>query len=68
MCTIYYAIDLDSFFNSKSYLLRIYKDDEVIRTVNFPIQNPHLPQKTYNKADKFGRAEVKRIMDAELAK
>lgn len=68
MCIAYYSIDLDRFFNSKSYLLRIYKNDNLVRTVNFPISNPHFPQRTYRMADKCGRAEVAKIIDAEMLK
>ncbi len=68
MSVVYYSIDLDSFFDSKSYLLRIYKNDSLIKTVNFPISNPYFPQRVYRKADKFGRVEVAKIMDMELCK
>lgn len=68
MCIAYYSIDLDTLFGSKSYLLRIYKNDHLIQTVNFPISNPHFPQRTYRKADDFGRTQVKKIIDAEMLK
>lgn len=68
MCIVYYTVNPDSYSFSKSYIVRIFKEDEnadvrCIKTVNFPIRNPSLPNKALSEAEEFGRLAVKEIMD-----
>ena len=65
---VYYTVNPDSKFSPKSFLVRIFKNDDLVRTVVFPICNPHHHTKAKNQASELGRLAVREIMDKELAK
>lgn len=68
MCIAFYTVNPDNPTFPKSYIVRIFKDDSLIRTVSFPICNPHHRTKAVNQASEFGRLAVREIMDKEFAK
>ncbi|OSI18619.1 hypothetical protein BWD09_02325 [Neisseria dentiae] len=68
MFIAFYTVNPDDYTSPKSYVVRIFRDDILIRTVSFPICNPHNRVKTLNQAYEFGRLAVREIMDKELAK
>ncbi len=67
MCIAFYTVNPDNPTFPKSYIVRIFKDDSLIRTVCFPICNPNFASKTKNQASEYGRLAVREIMDKELA-
>ena len=68
MCIAFYTVNIDNPTFPKSYIVRIFKDGTLIRTVFFPICNPNYTSKTKNQASEYGRLAVREIMDKELAK
>ena len=68
MCIAFYTVNPDRLDFPKSYIVRIFKDDGLIRTVSFPVCNPHHRVKTVNQASEYGRLAVREIMDKEFAK
>lgn len=68
MCVAYYSVAYDSNLFPKSCILKVYKEDAVVKTLNFPIRNPHNLNKAMNEARKAGALLVKKIIDEEMLK
>lgn len=71
MSLAYYTITPEPERFPKAYIVRVFretKDSECtcVHTVNFPIRNPNLPNKTLSEADAFGRMTVKKLIDCHV--
>jgi len=44
-----------------AYVVRIYNAGQCIKTVNYPVTNPHAPARTLNRACEYGRITVKNL-------
>ncbi|MBF0804053.1 MULTISPECIES: hypothetical protein [unclassified Neisseria] len=67
MSSAYYTVTPEPELFPKSYIVRIFKDDNLSRTVCFPVCNPLNRVKTVNQACEYGRLAVRQIMDRESA-
>lgn len=73
MSLAYYTVTPEPRHFPKAYITRVFRetqDDDVVcvQTVNFPIRNPSLPNKTQNEAEDYGRMLVNKIMNAYVSR
>ncbi len=66
MSLAFFTVDTDRFHYPKSFIVRVYHEDELVNTTNFPIGNPNLTNRTKNQACEFGRLSVKKIIDGVM--
>lgn len=70
MCIAFYTVNPDhfcSFEEQKAVILRVFKDDELVETVSFPISNPTQKYKTEKQAEEYGRLAVRSILNQQGA-
>ncbi|WP_373698430.1 hypothetical protein [Neisseria dentiae] len=67
MCIIYYTVNPYSESDPKSFIVRVFKDEEgearCLKTASFPVRRPDCLSKIINEANEFGRLSVKEMMD-----
>ena len=66
MCIAFYTVNLDSFYSfeeQRAVIVRVFKDDELVETVSFPITNPTQKYKTEKQAEEYGRLAVRSILN-----
>lgn len=68
MSLAFYTVNPEPELFPKAYIVRIFKEDTLVRSAFFPICNPHHRTKAKNQASEFGRLAVREIMDKEAAK
>ena len=69
MCIVFYTVNPEPPTFPKSFIVRIFKDDEdctqCLKTINFPISSPDHLFHTQNVANEYGRLYVSGIMNKE---
>ena len=68
MTCVFYTVNPEPPVFPVSFIVRIFKNDELVRTVNYPICNPNRLPQAENKAEAFAKLEVAKIIDMELMK
>lgn len=66
MCIAFYTVNPDSFYSfeeQRAVIVRVFKDDELVETVSFPIANPTQKYKTEKQAAEYGRLAVRSILN-----
>lgn len=66
MCIAFYTVNPDSFYSfeeQRAVIVRVFKDDELVETVSFPIANPTQKYKTEKHAEEYGRLAVRSILN-----
>ncbi|QNT59610.1 hypothetical protein [Neisseria musculi] len=70
MSLAYYTVTPEPEIFPKAYIVRVFRESNndcvCLQTVNFPIRNPDLPNKTLSEADTFGRMTVKKLIDCHV--
>ena len=69
MCIVFYTVNPEPPTSPKSFIVRIFKDDEqrtqCLKTINIPISSPDHLFHAKNAADEYGRLYVSEIMSKE---
>lgn len=69
MSFAYYTVDpIKKDIQVIAYVVKVYRQGDLVKSVNFPVSNPHFPQRSLNGACEFGRRTVRTIIDMELYK
>lgn len=66
MCIAFYTVNPDSFYSfeeQRAVIVRVFKDDELVETVSFPIANLTQKYKTEKQAEEYGRLAVRSILN-----
>ena len=62
MSLAYYTVETDLIHSPTSFIVRVYREGDVVVTANFPICNPESPGCACNEAHEFGRLYVKALL------
>ena len=69
MCIVFYTVNPEPATFPKSFIVRIFRDDEdctqCLKTINFPISSPDHLFLVQNVANEYGRLYVSGIMSKE---
>ena len=68
MCLAFYTVNPEPELFPKAYIVRIFKEDELMKSVCFPVGNPNHLTKAKNQACEYGRLAVREMMDKEVSK